>query len=51
MLPLGLSVEASGTDSVIQNKIYGSGTTVLIILNEEMKDIMKVVESLEILGL
>ena len=32
-------------------KIYGSGTTALIIWNEEMKDIMKIVKSLEESGL
>ena len=28
-------------------KIHGSGTTTLIILNEEMSDIMKIVKALE----
>ena len=32
----------SATDAVIQKKIYGSGTTALIISNEEMEDIMKI---------
>ena len=32
-------------------KIHGSGTTALIISNEEMEDIMKIVKSLEELGL
>ena len=41
----------SAADAAIQNKIYGSGTTALIISNEEMKDIMKIVKSLEESGL
>ena len=45
LLPLGLS------DAAIQKKIYGSGTTALIISNEEMEDIMKIVKSLEESGL
>ena len=35
----------------IQKKIYGSGTTPLIISNEEMEDVMKIVKSHEELGL
>ena len=31
----------------IQEKIYGSGTTTLIISNEEMNDIMKLAQALE----
>ena len=31
--------------------MYGLGTTVLIIWNEEMEDIIKIVKSLEQLGL
>ena len=34
----------SAADAAIQNKIYGGGTTALIISNEEMEDIMKVVK-------
>ena len=41
----------SATDAAIQKKIYGSGTTALIISNEEMEDIMKIVKSLKELGL
>ena len=41
----------SAADAAIQNKIYGSGTTVLIISNEEIEDIIKTVESLEESGL
>ena len=35
----------------VQKKIYGSGTTALIISNEEMEDIMKIVKSLKESGL
>ena len=34
LLPLGLSVGISAADAAIQKKIYGSGTTALIISNE-----------------
>ena len=38
-------------DAVIQEKIYGSGTTGLIISHEDMDDIMKIVTSLKDSGL
>ena len=41
----------SATDAAIQKKIYGSGTIALVISNEEMEDIMKIVKSLEESGL
>ena len=34
-------------DANIQKKIHGSGTTTLIISNEEMNDVMKMVQALE----
>ena len=37
----------SATDAAIKKKIHGSSATALIILNEEMEDIMKIVKSLE----
>ena len=43
---LGVTAAASGIDAVIQKKTHGSGTT-LIISNEEMNDIMKIVQTLE----
>ena len=46
LLPLGLLAGMSAADAAIQ-KIYGSGTTALIISNEEMEDMMKIVKSLE----
>ena len=59
LIPLGLSWGMFPADAVIQNKIYGSGhhsnlasrTTTLIISNEEMEDIMKIIKSLEESGL
>ena len=37
----------SAIDVGIQKKIHGSGTTTLIISNEEMNDIIKIVQALE----
>ena len=51
LLPLGLSAAMAAADAAIQKKIYGSGTTALIILNEEMEDIMRRVKWLEKSGL
>ena len=45
LIPLGLTAVESATDATVQKKIYGSGATALIILNEEMEDIMKIVKS------
>ena len=47
MIPLGLTPAASAADAAIQNKTYGLGITTVIIWNEEMKDIIKIVKSLE----
>ena len=47
LIPLGLTAAASAGDAGIQKKILGSGTTALIISNEEMNDIMKIVQALE----
>ena len=45
---LGITAAASAIGAGIQKKIRGSGTTTLIIiLNEEMNDIMKIVQALE----
>ena len=45
--PLGITAAASAIDTGIQKKIHDSGTTTLIISNEEMNDIMKIVQALE----
>ena len=47
LAPLGIKAAASAIDAGIQKKIHGSGTTTLIISNEEMNDIMKIVQTLE----
>ena len=44
---LKLTAATSATDAAIQKEIFGSGTSALIISNEEMDDIMKIVKSLE----
>ena len=47
MLPIGLWAWMSAADAAIQKKIYGSGrTTALIISNEVMEDIVKIVKLL-----
>ena len=47
LIPLGLTAAVSAADAGIHKKILGSGTITLIISNEEMNDIMKIVEALE----
>ena len=47
LLKLGLTAARLAIDAGVQKKIYGSGTTTLVISNEEMDDIMKVVQVLE----
>ena len=51
LIPIGLKAAASAADAGIHNKILGSGSTTLIISNDEMEYIMKIVESLEGFGL
>ena len=46
-IPLGLTAAASAADAGIHKKILGSGNTTLIISNEEMNDIIKIVQALE----
>ena len=48
---LGLTIAASATNAAIQKKNLGSMMTTLTISNKEMKDIMKIVKSLEDSGL
>ena len=47
LAPLRITAAASAIDAGIQKKIHGSGTTALIISNEETNDIMKIVQALE----
>ena len=50
--PLGLTTAASAADAGIHKKILGSGnTTTLIISNDEMNDVIKIVNYLEDSGL
>ena len=51
LIPLGLTTAASATDAEIHKKIIGSGTATLIISNDAMKDIIKIVKYLEDSGL
>ena len=51
LIPLGLTAATSATDAAIHNKMFGSGMTALIMSNEEMNDIMKIVKWLEQSGL
>ena len=51
LIPLGLTAAAAATDGSIHKKMFGSDTTTLIISNEEINDIMKIVKSLEESGL
>ena len=46
-----ISAGMSAADAAIQNKIHGSGIKKLIISNEKMEDIMKIVKSFEESGL
>ena len=51
LAPLGVTAASSAIDARIkktkQNEIHGSGTTTLIISNEEMDDIINIVKALE----
>ena len=47
LAPLGLSAAMFAIDGSIKKKMLGSGTTTLIISNDEMDDILKIVKSLE----
>ena len=51
LIPLGLTAAASAVDAGIHKKELGSGNTTLIISNDEMEDINKMVKSLEDSGL
>ena len=52
LIPLGLTVAASAADAGIHKKIFGSGnTTTLILSNDEINYIIKIVKSLKDSGL
>ena len=47
LIQFALTSVASAADTPIHKKMFGSGRTTLIISNEEMDNIMKIVKSLE----
>ena len=47
LIPLRLTAAAAAVDADIHKKILWSGTTTLIISNDQMNDIMKIVQALE----
>ena len=47
LAPLGIITATSAFDTGIQKNMHGSGTTTLIIFNEEMNGIMKTVQPLQ----
>ena len=51
LIPLGVTTAASISDAGIHKKILGSGTATLVISNDEMEDIIKIVKRLEDSGL
>ena len=51
LAPLGLSAAMSAIDGSIQKKFHGSGATTLIIANEDMDDIIKIIQALEDSGI
>ena len=51
LMPLGLTAAASATLVAIYKKMFGSGFARLIISNEKMNNIMKIVKPLEKSGL
>ena len=51
LIPFGLTAAASAADARIHKKFLGSGNTTLIISNDEIEDIVKIVKSLEDSGL
>ena len=50
-VPLGLTAAGSAADAGIHKKILGSGTPTLIILNDEIKDSIKIAKSLQDSGI
>ena len=51
LVPLGLTATAAATDPTVRKKIYGSGTTTLVLSNEDFNDIRKIIKSYEESGL
>ena len=51
LIPLGLTAAPSASDAAVQNKTFEARTTTLILSNEEMNNIMKILKPLEESGL
>ena len=51
LMTLGLRAPASATNAAVHKEMFESGTMTLIISNEDMNDVMKIVKSLEESGL
>ena len=51
LAPLGLTASMSAIDGNMQKRIHGSGGVKLIIEQEDMKDIMKIIKALENSGI
>ena len=51
LIPSRLTAAVSAAEAGIHKKILGSGTTTLVISNDEMKDIIRIVKFLEDSGL
>ena len=49
LAPLGITAAASAINAGIQKKIHGLGTTTLIISNDELNHIMKMLKLLKVL--
>ena len=47
LIPQVLTAPASAINIAIQKKFFGSGMTILIISNEEIDDLMKLMKSFE----
>ena len=47
LILLGLTAAALATNAAINQKMFGSGNATLIISNEKLNDIMKIVKSYE----
>lgn len=50
LLPLGITATASVADAIILKKFHRSGTATLVIGNKELEHIIKIIKSLEDLG-
>ena len=51
LVPLRVTAAPSATDSAIQKRMFGSGTTKPGFSNEDLNNIMKIVKTLEHVGL